>query len=186
MGRLKRETPRAAAAYNVYAAMGVGRSIAKLHRELQNNPDWHSAVPTLRRMEEWSSSHRWQERVKAYDAERIEEQRQAKEAIKEQTNAEHYSIGMAATQVAVEQINRLIEKEKFGSQAAVQLLKLATDLQRLALGLDKPEFNQGPQVTGIQIVIETDNTPIAPIKEMPELPKIAAPDIIEGKVEEEK
>lgn len=182
MARVKHETPRAAAAFQIYAAMGMGRSIVKLHRELQANLNWSSKVPALRRLEEWSSAHKWQERVKAYDAERIEEDRLAKEALKEQTNREHYDLGLTATQVAVNTINNLIEREKFGSQAAVQLLKLATDLQRLALGMDKPEFDRGPQVAGIQIIIETDNTPVAPIIEsIPDAPRISAPDIIEGK-----
>jgi hypothetical protein len=36
--------------------------------------------------------------------------------------------------MAAQQIERLIEAKKFGSQASVQLLKLSTDLERLARG----------------------------------------------------
>lgn len=153
-----RESTRAAAAYAIYAAMGPGRSLAKLHRELKALPEWTAKVPSERRLENWSSKLSWQARVKEYDMQRAEERRMEREALKAATNEAHYGLGDQAAQIAVEQINRLIEAQKFGSQAAVQLLKLATDLQRLALGLDRPEQQQ-QQFAGIQIIIETDNSP---------------------------
>lgn len=185
MAQRIRESTRAAAAYAVYAAMGPGRSLAKLNVELKTLPEWTAKVPSVRRLEAWSSRLSWQARVKEYDIARAEERRVAREALKEKTNEEHFKLGDTAVGVAVEQINRLIEAGKFGSQATVQLLKLATDLQRLSLGLDKPETTQqGP--VGIQIIIETDNTPSPQIKsaaqialeedEAAHLPALPAPD----------
>lgn len=157
--RKVRESARSAAAFAVYAAMGPGRSLHKLHFELKSLPEWTAAIPSERRLEMWSSKHGWQNRVKEYDIARAEERRIAREALKAQTNEAHFNLGDQAAQIAVEQINRLIESQKFGSQASVQLLKLATDLQRLALGLDRPEQQQQAPA-GIQIIIETDNAPV--------------------------
>lgn len=154
-----RESTRAAAAYAVYAAMGPGRSLAKLHLELKSLPEWTAKIPSTRRLEAWSARLGWQARVKEYDTARAEERRIAREALKDATNEAHFKLGDQASVIAVEQINRLIEAEKFGSQASVQLLKLATDLQRLALGLDKPE-TETKQPVGIQIIIETDNASV--------------------------
>lgn len=172
MANKVRESTKAAAAYAVYAAMGPGRSLSKLRLELLSLPEWDAKVPTQRQLERWSSRLTWQVRVKEYDATRAEERRIAREALKEQTNDAHFKLGDQAAIIAVEQINRLIEAEKFGSQASVQLLKLATDLQRLALGLDKPETD-ARQPVGIQIIIETDSTPVslpsasATVRELP-------------------
>lgn len=121
-----RETPRAAAAYEEYAAMGPSRSLRKLADK---------SGTKLAQLGEWSTEHGWQERVKLYDAERIEERRQKQEAEIEKMNERHALIGTTQQAKAIKQIEALIEAKSFGSMAAVQLLKLATDLERLARGV---------------------------------------------------
>jgi hypothetical protein len=52
----------------------------------------------------------------------------------EAMNARHIQIALAEQRKAIEQINVLIESKKFGATAAVQLLRLAVDLERMARG----------------------------------------------------
>lgn len=151
-----RETPKASAAYNYYAAMGPYRSMKKLHESLQT--DWNGKVPTLRRIEEWSARHGWQERVKEYDRERAEEKRKEREERIVDVNKKQLDAGDELLPLAIQQIKALIEAEKFGSQAVVSLLQTAVQMQRIALGADKVEEEK--QTTApIQLIIELDNTP---------------------------
>lgn len=173
-----KETARSVAAYSYYAAMGPGRSLAKLHRELQQ--DWVGRkVPTLRRIEEWSSKHGWQERVKAYDLERAEEKRREREKLIEATNQEHYRVGQETLQWARDKIREIMDADKFGSQAAVQLLNIAAQLQRQAIGADK-QTEREEQTAPIQLIIELDNSPVRPpqVVEQAPLQRLPAPDVV--------
>lgn len=152
-----RETPRAAAAFEYYAAMGPNRSLAKLYKEIQT--DWAGKVPTFRRIEEWSRKHGWQERVKEYDRERAAEKRMKHEAEIERINKMQLDAGDEMMPLAIQQIKDLIEIGKFGSQAAVTLLQTAAAFQRTSLGADKVT-EQEETVAPIQLIIELDNTPI--------------------------
>lgn len=168
-----KETARAAAAYSYYAAMGPGRSLAKLHRELQQ--DWvGKKVPTLRRIEEWSAKLGWQERVKQYDLERAEEKRRAREKLIDKTNEEHYNVAQETLQWARDKIRELMDAEKFGSQAAVQLLNIAAQLQRQAIGADKQQEKE-EQTAPIQLIIELDNSPVVVPKIVEQAPQPALP-----------
>lgn len=143
-----RETPKAAAAFEEYAAMGPSRSLRKLAEKLhQSSPE---ASPTIETIKVWSREHNWQERVKPYDAERIEEKRRKQEAEIEAMNQRHALIGTSQQAKAIKQIEALIEAKSFGSMAAVQLLKLATDLERLARGVetDRTEVNANVTAAG--------------------------------------
>lgn len=128
------ESPRAAAAYAEYAALGPSRSLAKLAALLKERPDWQRSSLALARLEQWSAAFGWQARVRTYDAERAEERARAREAAIEAMNDRHAQIGTTQQAHAIRQIQALIEARAFGSQAAVQLLKLATDLERTARG----------------------------------------------------
>lgn len=158
-GRPRGETPRAAAAFLYYANMGMSRSLARMHRALLDDPEWTDRVPPQRRLEEWSRLYRWQDRVKELDAERAELKRIARLAKIERTNEEDYEVGSEAIEVARRQIDYLISEGKFGSQATVMLMKLGLDIRRLATGADKKEEVE-QQAPNIQIIIETDNTPV--------------------------
>lgn len=122
------ETPKAAAAYAEYEAMGVSRSLAKLAEQHQQ---YAKSIPLLKR---WSSEHHWQERVKAFDLAQIEAKRLERERQIELMNERHAQIGVTLQAKALKQIEALIQAGKFGSQATVMALKLALDSERLARG----------------------------------------------------
>lgn len=129
-----RETPKALAAYEEYAAMGPSRSLRKLAEKWDKSGT--KAGQVFKQLGIWSSEHQWQERVKVYDAERIDERRRKHELEIEQMNSRHALIGTSQQARAIKQIEALIEAKAFGSVAAVQLLKLATDLERVARGVE--------------------------------------------------
>lgn len=123
-----KETAKAYAAFVEYCALGPARSLSKLS---ESNQQYAKSIPLLKR---WSSEHNWQERVKQYDAERAEEKRLKHDAEIEEMNQRHAEMGMTQQERALEQIKKLMAAKSFGSMAAVQLLKLATDVERLARG----------------------------------------------------
>lgn len=120
-----RETPAAAAAFAEYCALGPDRSLRKLVDKVSTN---------LAQLGIWSRNHSWQERVAQYDIAQIKERERKKQADIEKMNERHAQIGITQQARAIKQIEELIAAKKFGSQASVQLLKLATDLERLARG----------------------------------------------------
>jgi len=133
-----RETPQAAAAYHEYAAMGPERSLRALSDKTGTK---------LAQLGVWSSTHRWQERCKLYDAERIEERRRKRDADIERMNERHALIGTTQQQRALEQLAQLAKIGKLGSQAAVMLLKLAIDVERTARG--EPTTVERHEQTGV-------------------------------------
>ena len=78
--RKPRETPAALQAYHDYEAMGDKRGIDKLHQMYLERSRNGEAPPTTHRstIAEWSTVHRWQERLKA------QEEREA-ELVREET-----------------------------------------------------------------------------------------------------
>jgi|SRR5579859_2803062 len=149
----RRETPYAQAAYAAYAAMGPTRSIRKLARE------WKEGKGSFDAKVRWlgilSSRFNWQERVREYDLDKIEARRERRERRFELMNDRHYEIGENAIEIALEQIQRIADENRFGAQAAGQLLQIASTLQRTAVDAERAEEKQqGPGQ--IQIVILTD------------------------------
>jgi hypothetical protein len=139
--------------------MGPGRSLPKLAE--QHGESTEKARKILQRQyEKWSSQHNWQERVKFYDAERAEVTRAAHDAEIDAMNERHATIGTTQQTRALEQIKALVEAKAFGSMAAVQLLKLATDIERVARGAptDRQEVTgaDGTAIAGV-IVYLPDN-----------------------------
>lgn len=124
-----RETPRAAAAFLEYCTLGPSRSLAKLAKVVVGDATVH-----IRQLEKWSSEFGWVERAKLFDAERAEEKRIKKQADIDAMDARHAQIGITQQAKAIKQIDALINAQKFGSQATVQLLKIAVDLERVARG----------------------------------------------------
>lgn len=125
-----RETARAAKAFADYCAMGEARSLTKL--EAQTNQSGTKA--RLATLKEWSTRQNWQERVKQYDSERMEERRRKREGELDKMNERHALIGTSQQARALKQIEALIDAQSFTAAASVQLLKLATDLERVARG----------------------------------------------------
>ncbi len=138
-----KETPKAAQAFLQYCLLGHDRSLAKLAVtwKLPNG----KLAANLRQLETWSAQHSWQLRVTEYDKDRIEKQRINQEDAIRLMNERHAIIGATQQERAIEQIEDLIAAKKFGSQAAVQLLKLATDLERLARMPEKAQAKQDEQ-----------------------------------------
>lgn len=64
----QRESPRAQAAYEAYAAKGRGRSLAKLHRHLTNVTPGNDTCPSLDGLKFWSRTYGWVNRVAEHDA----------------------------------------------------------------------------------------------------------------------
>ncbi|SRR6266487_2296351 len=125
-----RETPKAAAAFEEYCAMGTSRSLRKLAAKQIGS----KSIATEATLMNWSRAFAWQERVKFYDAERIEARRVKQEAELDRMNDEHALLGRTQALRAIKQIEELIKAQHFGSQAAVQLFKISTDLERIARG----------------------------------------------------
>lgn len=67
--RRDRETAKAHAAFADYCRMGVGRTLASLHRAYtEGSPEMKARAVSLRWLKEWSRKHEWQARVQDYDA----------------------------------------------------------------------------------------------------------------------
>lgn len=159
----KQETPKAYAAFLEYCALGPVRSLEKLATTWKT---YGKPTANLRQLETWSSAHKWQDRVKLYDAERAEEKRLKNEAAIDAMNERQALMGMEQQERAVAQIEELMQAKSFGSIAAVQLLKMATELERLARGADsnkmKIEHSGSIETTGrIAIVLPPKNPPPA-------------------------
>lgn len=181
-GRPPGPSPVAEAAYAAYAAMGPRRSLARLHQLLQDDFSWNGQPPPKRNLEEWSSKYHWQERVKEYDRQRVEERRIIREERIAQTNDEQYEASREMFQKTLDYARDLIERGEMGSQATVTLLKVLSDLQRLAVAADRAEVVED-KTPSIQIIIEQDNTP-SPVLNAPRIVE-AIPEHVETSSDED-
>jgi hypothetical protein len=145
-----RETPEASLAFEQYYDLGEDRSLALLAQKkrqeiIAENQDATRKIPTeaalLTNLKKWSSEHKWQERVIARDRASAERERRKRDKAIEAMNERHAMIGTTQQAKAIKQIEALIEAKSFGSMAAVQLLKMATDLERLARGAPTEEIS---------------------------------------------
>jgi hypothetical protein len=137
------ETGRAITAFAAYCALGSSRSLVKLTQEL-GKPSGYT-----RHLEAWSSKFHWVERATAYDREQADAKLRQQEAAIQDMDERHAQLGMEQQELAVKQITALIEAKSFGSLASVQLLKFATDLERLARGLPTERTEQHLSTTGM-------------------------------------
>ena len=151
------ETPRAAAAFAEYCAMGPARSLAKLAQVL-GKPSGYT-----RYLEEWSSQYKWVERAKQWDAERAAERMAKKQAAREQMEDRHAEDAQEEQRIARAHIKAAVDKDgkPIGriSLAAVQLLKNSRDDERKALVEEEmPKFEQGGPVIGIMVYLPQKRT----------------------------
>lgn len=124
------ETPRAAAAFAEYCALGPARSLRKLvGLRDQNEIKTTSRLATL---SDWSTRYKWQERVKQYDAERVAERVAKKQAAREEMEDRHAKDAKEEQEWARDLLKNSKDKGKM-SVAAVQLLKNSRDDERKAL-----------------------------------------------------
>lgn len=135
------ESSKVAGYFAEYAAMGPSRSLARLRVHLGKQSNF------IRQLETYSSRYDWQRRVRSYDARVAEQEREKREvALREQQleheqaifkmNTEHALLGRTHALRAAKQIQELIEAKRFGSQAAVTLFTVATNLERVARGAE--------------------------------------------------
>jgi hypothetical protein len=124
-----RESPKAAAAFTEYCLLGPSRSLAKLAKVSER---FGMPAVSVRHLEQWSSAHQWQEWAKEYDADLLaERERKYRDALIKM-DAEHALIGRTAAIKAADLLRSRMDENDIGAYALVQLLKVATDLERLA------------------------------------------------------
>lgn len=128
-----RETADAVTAFEQYYDM-EDRSLVKLAQEMHQKQSKSSPITILSHLKRWSVAHEWQRRIIERERAIAEKERKRRQKEIEKMNDEHAMLGQNQALRAVKQIQELIDAKKFGSQAAVQLLKVSTDLERVARG----------------------------------------------------
>lgn len=187
-GRPRTESPQAAYAFSLFCALP---SHERTYRAVLNMlvREGKCKPTSIRLIENWGSKWNWNERVKYYDAQKIEEKREIWERERVQM---HEYVSQSAHEVYEEVAKLLLQRAKggqLGNDAAVQLIKIAADLEHRSretlVGRDK---DQRP-AAGVQIIIETDPEPrtlpgSAPprvtVNQAPELLTAGLPDTVEG------
>jgi hypothetical protein len=128
MAEAMKETGKAKKALEEYLLLGPDRSLVKLAKAM-GKADSYVAL-----LERWSKAHQWQKRVREYDAEQAEKRRREIEAEREKIDREHLLLGRTQALLAVQMIADLKKRGEYSLSSANQLLKISTDLQRLAIG----------------------------------------------------
>lgn len=192
-GRPNAETPQAGYAFSLFCALPPGdrtykRVLDVLVAEGRCKPS------SIRMIEGWGKRWNWQERVKYYDAQKIEEKREVWERDRV---AAHEYVSQTAHDV-YEEVAKLLKERasagKLGNDAAVQLMKIAADLEyRSRENLAGKDRARDQAAAGIQIIIETDPEPrVAPhitVNRAPELLTAggaAEAPVVEGEVREDE
>lgn len=148
------ETPKAYDAFILYRDLGRDRSLQTVAEDMRQkamveynyplqNPSGTSpkrkkppeVLTILSQLKTWSRAHNWQARVRAWDDEQREKKRQEREEEISKVNHAHVILARSQIARAVTVIQDLITKGRFTSQAAVQLLKVSIDLERVAMGI---------------------------------------------------
>lgn len=140
------ETPKAAQAFQQYCLMGPSRSIRKLANLPQILSKTQAKDASVESLFNWSAKYHWQERVKDYDREQSELQRIARaDAIAKYQESE-LQLASELKTLIVESLRKQVESHVAPASALVAALKLVTEMQRSALGLDDV---QRVEVSGI-------------------------------------
>lgn len=127
--------------------MGPARSLRKLAEK------WGKSGAYVGQLERWSSTYKWVERAKQYDAERIAERMARKQASREQMEDRHADESREEQEWARKILREGKEKGRI-SLAAVQLLKNSREDERKALvEEDVPKIEPGGQLIGIAIYL---------------------------------
>lgn len=151
------ETPRAAAAFLEYCALGPARSLRKLAALREQSED--KATTRLATFSEWSTRYKWQERVKQYDAERTSERIAKKQADREKMEDRHAEEAKEEQEWARKILKEGKDKGRI-SLAAVQLLKNSREDERKALVEEEmpATLPQGSTLVGIAIYLPQKHT----------------------------
>lgn len=124
----KTESFKAKEAYRLYAALGPDRSIPKM---IEVHPKYAKRKAQLLL---WSSAFGWVERAKAYDEDQSRLRQKRRQVELDKMDEEHALIGRTHVLRAIGLIQRHIEHEETTLSNAIQLLKIASELERLARG----------------------------------------------------
>lgn len=155
------ESSKAFRAFTIYRDMGPARSVKQAYREYTGKHDFQGDVGKARYFQKWNIGTGWVKRAEAYDAHIERLTREAEEealrqsagrwAIRmEELREAEYQAGISLLQKATKMLEFPLEQvvEKNGGQTiihvpadwkvsdAVNLLKAASMLQRLAIGQD--------------------------------------------------
>jgi hypothetical protein len=125
----KQESVKAKAACDEYLAMGYERSLTKLCAVLGKPPGF------LRTLQEWSRTFGWVERAKEYDKEQLNRKQIEHQKAIDEMNKRHIRLAMeqqANAMGVIERLKSVKGRGGMGAIAAVNLLKLAVDLERVA------------------------------------------------------
>lgn len=132
------EQAKSLALYMRYEGMGPDRTLEKLAQEIfqaQSKPT-PKYITTLSKLKKLSAQHNWVTRAEEYDKRQVEALRKKQQEAIDRMNEEHALLGRTHALRAAKQIQELMEAKKFGSNAVVSLLKVATDLERVARGAE--------------------------------------------------
>ena len=153
------ETAIAYTAFLEYCALGRGRSLHKL--ALKYGESTGKVRSLERQYEDWSSQHKWQERVKQYDREQVEGRVAKKQEKRDEMDERHAKEAKEDQKLARKLIKRTAKSDGKISLAAVQLLKNSREDERKALIEEEiPFFDQDKQgaVIGIAIYLPQKQT----------------------------
>jgi hypothetical protein len=146
--QLPNESPRAYAAFAAYAEMGSQRSLEKVQQKYDKSTSY------IRVLARWSAQHRWQERVREYDAaiaaeraELLRQQRRAEiERLRGDSQADAANLRKLARGLSC-QLDQAIAHLETGDieprhmagilRTIAQALETATNLDAAALGVDE-------------------------------------------------
>ncbi len=139
------ETPRAAAAYEVYRNLGPRRSLAKAAAEFYDRAETGPEPYQVNQFKEWSRKYGWARRVAEHDAEvalenRLRKQEAAEEARERAVRGAHLLKSLALK--ALQEVNqgRLLADgnrvpEHNPNPALLRYYQTGVELEFLALGL---------------------------------------------------
>ena len=146
-----KETPKAARAFYEYCLL-EDRSLAKLAQK------WGKSGAYVGQLERWSSAHHWVERVATYDKEQMEQRRKEKYEQIRLMNERHAQIGTSLQLKGLKQADDLLKMGKVDASEAIRMIKLGTDLERLARGVPTEHTEQTVNTTGIAVYLPQKKT----------------------------
>lgn len=143
------ETMHAKKALQDYLLMGPDRSLAKLAAQMGKPPSYK------RTLETWSSAFNWVEQARQYDQELLDKERKRHQQDVEKMNDRHAKIGMEMQRRAIERLQELANTKQLTGYSAIQLLKIAIDIERMARGEAAQRFELGANQEQFDTIIKT-------------------------------
>lgn len=150
--KISEEPMKAKVALDLYLSMGVDRSIAKVAEQMGK------ASGYKRHLEDWSSRYKWVERARVYDEEQLERKRTERQKQIDEMNRRHIRLAIKQQENAIAAIEKLKNSKKgLGSIAAVNLLKLAIDIERLAndAATEQIALTGNKNADPVDVIVET-------------------------------